>query len=205
MYKMNPLVTIITSSYQRNKFLLERCIPSVQNQTYRPIEHIIVHDGENKKLKSKIKLFRFTKLICLGRNWHVVMDKRSLGAIPRMVGTYLAKGKYCTYLDDDDEYLPKHVEKLVNLIQKGNVDFALSQMKCFWLNGKEPDIVGNGKIELGQIGTPMILHKTELIYYGNWDLADNRDEDYNLVKKWVDSSRTYAFLPEVTSYYYRRV
>ena len=93
----------------------------------------------------------------------------------------------------------------MNLIQKGNVDFALSQMKCFWLNGKEPDIVGNGKIELGQIGTPMILHKTELIYYGNWDLADNRDEDYNLVKKWVDSSRTYAFLPEVTSYYYRRV
>ena len=92
MYKMNPLITVITSSYQRNKFLLERCIPSVQNQTYKPIEHIIIHDGKNKKLES---------------------SKRIIADHLRAASFLLSEGKYFDYLKygiiSFGFYLPPHI------------------------------------------------------------------------------------------------
>jgi GT2 family glycosyltransferase len=39
-----PLVSVITPTWQRHELLLE-AIENVRQQTYRPIEHVIVSDG----------------------------------------------------------------------------------------------------------------------------------------------------------------
>ncbi len=44
------LVSVITPTWNRHDLLLNRCIPSVEAQTYPDIEHIIVSDGPDPDL-----------------------------------------------------------------------------------------------------------------------------------------------------------
>ena len=47
---------------------------------------------------------------------YVKLDRRG-PQVQMRVGTDQAKGKYVTFLDDDDEYLPEKLEKQVNLFE----------------------------------------------------------------------------------------
>ena len=98
-----PLVSIITITYNRAD-LIHRCIESIQKQTYQNYEHIIV-DGNSKDN---------TRDVVLGyKDAHIKYIKLPHnGASYQMKeGSKIAKGKYVTFLDDDDEYLPEKVEK----------------------------------------------------------------------------------------------
>ena len=50
-----PLVSVVTPTWQRHEWLLERCIASVQAQTYPLIEHVIVCDGPDPGLGPLVK------------------------------------------------------------------------------------------------------------------------------------------------------
>lgn len=197
---MKPLVSVITSTYKRHKELLERAIPSVKNQTYKNIEHIVISDGPDKTLRNLLQ-GKKVQYCELGQNWHSLTNKKSIGAIPRLVGTYLAKGQYIAYLDDDDEYLSDHVESLVTLIEKEKLDFAFSQMKVVWNDGRE-GIVGDGRIIWGGVGTPMLIHKTSLLVHAQWT-AQGYAEDFNLYEGFLANGAKWDFLPKVTCIYYK--
>jgi len=105
-----PLVSVITRTYRGREHYLKECIASVLNQTYKNIEHIIVEDGgdTHKALIEKIKesysgasIFYFSQEK-LGRS---AAGNKGLGE---------ARGKWCIFLDDDDLFLPDHIEILVN-------------------------------------------------------------------------------------------
>lgn len=194
---MQSLVSVITPTWKRNKLLLERCIPSIQKQTYQNFEHIIVSDGEDPDLENVLVGKENTRFVQLGRNWRQFSHGASYGAVPRAAGTYVAKGQYIAYLDDDDEFLPDHIQSLVELIEAENLDFAFSQMLRDWSDGRPADIVGNGAIGYGYIGTPMVVHKAETLLTRNWG-ADGYAEDYSLFKAWADAKLRFKFLPRVT-------
>lgn len=200
---MNPLVSVITSTHYRHDTLLNRCIPSVKKQTYKNIEHIIVSDGEDKELRKLLKKENVS-FYELGHNWGSLTAGQSVGAIPRAVGAYLAKGEYIAYLDDDDEYLSTHIEDLMNLILSKDLDFAYSQMQRFWSDGRGSDVIGNGLIVYGCVGTPMIIHKTSLLAKTQWKL-EGYGEDFALYKGFVDQGAKWEFLPKITSYYHKQV
>ena len=44
---MSKLVTVVTPTWKRPKTVIEYALPSVWNQTYRPIEHLIVEVGQS--------------------------------------------------------------------------------------------------------------------------------------------------------------
>lgn len=193
MAMSNKLVSIITPTILgRRKLLLERCIPSVAKQTYQPIEHVVVQDGGETET-DKIDGVTF---IQMGRNWRKFVDGRSIGGVPRKLGTMVARGEYFGYLDDDDEFLPQHVEKLVKLLEDSGKDFVFSRFDIF-KDGNRIGSVGSGKVEFGHIGTPMVIHRAHCLLKENWKGA-TRGEDYNLFSAWVNAGLTYAYLPEVT-------
>lgn len=123
-----PLVSIIIPTYNRVDTLIE-AIECLLNQTYSNIEIVVVNDnGEKypevtKKLEEKLKPY----LKNLGNKLNYIkLEKNSGGAIARNTGLKNANGKYICFLDDDEEYNEKKIEKQVELLEScdSNVAFV---------------------------------------------------------------------------------
>jgi glycosyltransferase involved in cell wall biosynthesis len=180
---VNHLVTIVTATWGRPNAILRHAIPSVIAQTYRPLEHIIVTDGFDRDLKMVLAAEGYTadgtesdgvqrRLGWLGRNWTSKVHDPGIGSVPRAVGAWMAAGEYICYFDDDNDFDPTHVEKLVGVIEQG-VDMALSPWP------EHPNPAG------GVADTNTFMHKADVLMHGTWPLSPY-NADYCLVKGWID-------------------
>lgn len=112
-----PLVSVLTVTRNRGN-LLRRCVNSVLSQTYKNIEHIVVDGASDDNTDEVMAEFNDERLhfVKLESNWPI---KETLD-----YGISLCKGKYITFLDSDDEYLPEKVEKQVRLIESLPEDYG---------------------------------------------------------------------------------
>ena len=116
-----PLVSIITPSYNSKRFISET-IESIRNQTYQNYELIIVDDCSKDDSwefikgyvsnDSRIRIFQ--------------LDKNSGAALARNHGIRQAKGKYLAFLDSDDVWHPQKLEKQVNFMEKNGYNFTFT-------------------------------------------------------------------------------
>ena len=115
---MEELVSAIIITYKRDVNVLKRAIESIENQTYRNIEIIVVDDNSNND-KYRMNLKKYIK----EKNNIVYLEhERNYGAqISRNDGIKIAKGKYIAFLDDDDSWMPKKIEKQIELFKSSNV------------------------------------------------------------------------------------
>lgn len=124
-----PLVSVNVATYNRAKLLTERCIPSVLGQTYDNLELIVVGDGctdETEELVAEIKDPRLT-FVNLPRDSYPDDPARRwmvAGTHPTNKALSMACGDFVTHLDDDDEYLPERLEKLVEFAAENGCDFV---------------------------------------------------------------------------------
>lgn len=200
-----PLVSVVTPTWNRHDALLNVCVPSVKKQTYPNIQHVIVSDGTDDELADELLKINLRGIyVDLGRNWHDFTGGQSIGAIPRRVGCSLAQGDYIAYLDDDDEFLPEHIEKLVTHLEEKQVDFVFSQMERDWSDHRPNDIIGDGRILYGRVGTPMLLHKAECLQKVTWR-PEAYGEDFTFYVDLMKAGYTFSFLPEVTVRYHKKV
>lgn len=118
-------VSVIVPTYNR-PVLLDRALKSIADQTYQDYEAIVINDGgvsvrEVTKKHEKVSLIEYS------------MNKGLPAA--RNTGIRASKGKYITFLDDDDIMLPEHLQTLVDALDSGAKiaygDFYL------WKNDKE--------------------------------------------------------------------
>lgn len=123
-------VSVITATIGKPQ--LANCIKSVREQTYKNIEHIVVVDGEEHWEKASPVLY--DSLFPRGKS-----SSDRLIVLPDPTGkdrfnghriygafTFLVDGDYVIWLDDDNSLEPNHIENLVNLVQKKNLDWAYS-------------------------------------------------------------------------------
>ncbi len=103
----SPLVSVIIPTRNRPE-LLARAIQSVLNQTYRHIEIIVVND-RGVDVGKLIDHFN-----CRGNIRYFNLSTGIERSAARNLALRSAKGNYITYLDDDDRYLPEHLETLVS-------------------------------------------------------------------------------------------
>jgi len=106
-----PLVSVIMPTFDRPRWLA-RAVASVLAQTVRDLELIVVNDGGTpvEELLAPLDADRRITYVRLARN-------RNRSAA-RNAGLRLARGKYVAYLDDDDWFLPEHLERLVGLLER---------------------------------------------------------------------------------------
>lgn len=106
------LVTVIIRTKDRPG-LLERALESVVAQDYRPLEALVVNDGQedltalHQRFAPRLQGLR-------------VVAAAAPGGRIRAANTGLdqAQGKFLIFLDDDDWFYPDHVTKLVTSLQK---------------------------------------------------------------------------------------
>lgn len=118
MENTNPLVSIVTVTYNRGK-LIGRCIKSIQQQTYRNFEHIIVDGGSTDETDEVIASFEDNRIK------HIKLKENQGFFRGINIGASEAKGKYLTFLDSDDEYLPEKIEKQLKLIESLPEDYGM--------------------------------------------------------------------------------
>jgi glycosyltransferase involved in cell wall biosynthesis len=90
---------------------IRRAIDSVLNQTYKPLEIIIVNDGSTDG-SAEIAREIQSEII-------KVYDQSNQGvSVARNTGIRIAGGAWIAFLDADDEWLPGYLETLTNLALK---------------------------------------------------------------------------------------
>lgn len=108
--RSNPLVSIYIPTHNRAE-KLERALRSVLNQTYENYEILICDDGSTDKTCGWIsKLAEDDPKIRYFRN----PDPRG-ACSARNLGIFAARGEFITGLDDDDEFLPERLERLLQV------------------------------------------------------------------------------------------
>lgn len=133
---ISPLVTVITSVYNRRELLL-RAMQSVDNQSFKNIEYIVVNNGSSVNIDDVVEDFIKQATI------PVMYIKRSSGSGPhtgKNSAIRRARGKYLSMLDSDDEFLPNAMQVFVNYWEKLPVEnrneYREVVAQCIDENGK---------------------------------------------------------------------
>lgn len=110
MTNINPLVSIISPTYNHEKYISD-CIKSVQAQSYQNWEMLIVDDGSTDNTYAVAKTFA-------EKDHRIKLFTQKNVGIFRLAETYnfalgKSKGKYIAVLEGDDVWLPEKLEKQI--------------------------------------------------------------------------------------------
>lgn len=129
-----PKVSVIIPTHNRDKYI-GKAIRSVLRQTYKNYEIIVVDDGSTDDTRKKVK--KYVKKHP-NKIRYIYQDNKGPSAA-RNTGIRNAKGKYITFLDSDDEYLPKMLKKQISFMKR--------RPKCRFLYTWYYDTNSKGKIK----------------------------------------------------------
>lgn len=129
---MNDLVSIITPSYNSSKFI-EDCVHSVLLQTYSNWEMIIVDDFSKDNSRDII-----TQLSAKDDRIAIRFLNKNVGAAEaRNVAIRKAKGKYIAFLDSDDIWNPKKLERQISFMKKNERAFSFTSYQLISEEGNK--------------------------------------------------------------------
>jgi glycosyltransferase involved in cell wall biosynthesis len=117
MILQNPLVSIITPTYNHEKYIGE-CIESVKAQTFSNWEMIIINDGSTDKTFDVARK-------CVEGDSRIHLIHQENKGIFRLAETYnkalsLSKGEFVAILEGDDYWEPQKLEIQVEVMNKDN-------------------------------------------------------------------------------------
>lgn len=109
---MNPLISVIIPCYNRADMVGE-AMDSILQQDYKHHEIIVVNDGSTDDLESALSPY-LEKIIYLDK-------KKNEGvSAARNDGVKISTGRYITFLDSDDVWLPNKSKSQLELLEKNN-------------------------------------------------------------------------------------
>lgn len=119
-----PLVSVVVPTYNISHYLIG-AIKSVLAQTYENWELIIIDDGSIDDTRAVVQAFPDKRI----RYFH--QENKGLAAT-RNRGMAQARGKYIAFLDADDIFLPKKLEKHVAYLENHpECDFSYDEILFF--------------------------------------------------------------------------
>ena len=127
--KTAPLVTVCIATYNRANLLVHRSLRSIINQTYSNLQIIVIGDSCTDETEDVIRAFNDPRIYFENLPQHGMYPtdpyQRWLvaGTMPANRALELAKGDFVTHLDDDDEFVPNRIERLVEYAIYTKSDF----------------------------------------------------------------------------------
>lgn len=138
--KESPLISVCVATYNRGRLLVERSLKSILNQDYKNIEVIIVGDcctDDTAELIAKVqdRRVRFINLPEKGKYPEESMWRWMVaGTTAVNHALSVTTGDFITHLDDDDEYSPDRISKLLSFIRETRADIVFHP---FWVENKD--------------------------------------------------------------------
>lgn len=182
----NSLVSIITITRNRAE-LIGRCIESVQFQSYKNYEHLIIDGASEDNTEDVVKSYSDKRIIYLKLNENTPIPETIWLAFKQ------SSGKYIAFLDDDDEYLPDKIKKQVNLFETLSESYGLVYCWMSYYNFvskkfikiHNPSIRGDVSKDVVEkpviSGTPTFLIKREVFSeVGGW----KNENEIGIISDW---------------------
>ena len=200
------MFSIIIPTYNQD-YLLKKCLESVINQTYNNWEAIIVNNFSNDETIKVVKSFNDQRIKL--RNF----KNNGIISCSRNYGLTLAKFPYIAFLDSDDIWFPKKLERSLSYLIDGH-DIVCHNEIWSWFDGtskiihygpEKRSLYKNLLFKGNVISTSAVSCRKDLLlelngFDENPLIAGN--EDYDL---WMRISMTekysFKFIQEPLGYY----
>ena len=204
-----PLVSILVRSVGRTE-QLERALKTIANQTYDNLEVVLVEDGPATlaDFVSSVKDLTIN---------YVPLGTRHGRCHAGNVAMQTASGEYLGFLDEDDELFADHVEQLVASLASTGAKAAYStafEVATEW--NERYEIVREGPCEVA-FDRPFTFIELSVRNFmpiccvlferslhkecGGFDLALDRQEDWNLWLRFAVHAGRFARIRKTTSLY----
>ena len=114
------MISVVVPVYKVEKYL-DRCVASLQNQTLRDLEIILVDDGSPDKCPQMCDAYA-------AQDDRILVVHKENGGLSsaRNAGLRVAKGRYVGFVDSDDDVEPDMYEKMLAVMDSEQVDFVMS-------------------------------------------------------------------------------
>lgn len=194
-------VSVIMPCYNDGRYI-EESIRSVNAQTYKPIELIVIDDGSDD-----MHTIRVLKNLNEGGICRVLRTEHVGVAQARNHGIVNAEGEYILPLDADDLIDSSYIEKAVHILQdRSEVGVVYCQADKF---GKERGVWKLPPYSFEQMLKGNIVFITALFYKADWEAVGGFNsnmtvglEDYDFWISILDMGREIYQIPE-TLFHYR--
>jgi hypothetical protein len=203
-----PLVSVVIPTFDRIELLMARAIPSALGQTHERIEVVVVADGPNHPVRDavgslgdpRVRFAATTHRIVQAdpaRHWLVA------SALPRNLGTRLARGAWIADLDDDDALRPDAIERLLEHARAERAEVVYGQLETHSPDGSTRRI-GAFPLEFGQFGWQGSIAHAGLRFFERelFAVAYGLPGDFFRADRMARTGVRFAHLPEVTCDYY---
>lgn len=202
--KYPNLVTIIIPTYNR-AFLLAETLDTVINQSYRPIECIIIDDGSTDNTKQLVNVYMEENC---DKDLKIIYKNQVNSGAPaaRNLGTKIASGAYIQYLDSDDLLYPDKIREQVNYLKKhqtcdgvfGDWEHGTLEKKVIINGQKDEDMIAQfygGRVihTLSFLFTRNIIEKI-----GEWDINLKRNQEIDFHLRGVLVGGKFDYHPLIT-------
>ncbi len=204
------LVSVVVPVYNREDVIAE-ALDSVRQQTYRPIELLVIDDGSTDGSLAVINQWRESLPSSDGLTVSVLSEEHAGAQAARNRGLLRAKGEYIHLFDSDDVMAEAKLEKQVKALRESNwAGFAACDCAIFkndwWaahpvqrLSEKQHTLEGH----LGSttVNNGVVLYKRDTI--GRLGLFDEELEawqDFDYTSRLFVMNIKGVWLPEVLTY-----
>lgn len=190
---MIPLVSVIITTYARPENLL-RAIESVQNQTYKNVEIIVVDDNGKDTPYQKETAELLHPLIEQHAITYLVHEVNKNGSAARNTGFKHANGQYINFVDDDDVLRPGKIETQVAKLEGCPAQYGavycsiniIGQKKQIKLEnrleGNLTEQLLSGEVRFNT--TSILFRRLAIEVLKGWDESFYRHQDWELMVRF---------------------
>lgn len=204
------MISVIIPVYN-HAHTLKRSVESIFNQTYRPLEVIVVNDGSTDNFAEVIKeCLLLTEGDCIGAGsvLSVISQINSGAPAAKNRGFAQSKGEYVIFWDADTLAHPQMLEKMFVALQKNpQASYAYSQFKFGWKTIKSNSFAADKLKKINYIDTTSLIRRVALNCHPEqsegslsvcpFDTSLKRFQDWDLWLTMLEQGKTGVFIPEV--------
>jgi glycosyltransferase involved in cell wall biosynthesis len=200
-----PKVSVVIAYFNGANWI-EESLKSVLSQTHKPAEVIVVDDGSTEEESA------FLESLARVHAVKVIKQSNSGQSVARNTGIFQAKSEFICLLDQDDYFLPRHIEVLLNTadIEDSNFGFSYGDLwrcdeagrilahTCVNIDAQHPltDVRVMLRHNLNILPSATLIKRAAFLDVGGFDSHLRGYEDDDLFLRFFLAGYSNYFTPE---------
>ena len=137
-------VSVVIPTFNREGFI-KQCVVSALQQSKKPDEVIVVDDGSSDKTWDVLRTLGFSDSKEEKNSLRYIFQRNKGVSAARNLGIKASKFRYIAFLDSDDLWLEKKLEKQISSLESQSTRYRLSHTNEIWVrNGVRVNAIRPG-------------------------------------------------------------